>query len=148
MNDFFTAIVPKKGRLVGAILIVLLLSACTATGSTQTRANNTYKGKPIQSLIERIGLPQEEVRSKEGNNQFNWLIKETIQVPVTSIHNGPPIIEGSDDEIDQVGSTSSERICQLSVMTDPNGIIQDIVVKQDTLGTEAFHFSMCEQVLE
>ncbi|WP_298776235.1 hypothetical protein [uncultured Shewanella sp.] len=148
MNISLNAIFFEKIGHKLLIPFVLLLSACATTASTQTALNKTYQGKSIVQLVDKIGSPQKQSILGQGEKQYHWLFTETIQVPATSIHNGPPIMEGSDDEIDRVSSVPSQRICQLSVVIDKNGTIQNIVIQEDTLGTEAFHLSMCEQVLE
>ncbi|MCL1127978.1 hypothetical protein [Shewanella surugensis] len=130
------------------IFSVLLLSACSTTASTERTVNQTYQGKSIDALVSIIGMPQSQYGIANGDIQYGWLIKEVIQTPMTSIHNGPPLREGSDDEIDPLSSGRSVRTCRLSALVDNNNIIRSVNFEQDTLGTKAFHFSMCAQVLE
>lgn len=128
-------------KLAATLMLGVLIAGCTANGNRYPRSR--YIGVPVKHFFLEWGAPVAQHKLKQGWKMYLWYTgRDSVYLPGRT-----------DSEL--IGNTAwwkGYRIkdfyhrleCGVRIVTSPDGIIQEILVHEDSRGW--WEFSRCREV--
>lgn len=123
------------------VAVALSLSGCVSGSAVHEDFTARWVGKPLDEFTIKYGLANGSQRLKDGRTVVEWADRYGVG------NNGSPLvglgasIGGAENQ-----GGSFQLSCQLRLIIDPSGRIEQVIVTKDTIGR--WVNSRCAEVLK
>ncbi len=135
--------ISMKINILALGLLSLAFSACSAGRGGQNQINDSWAGMPFDDFVLRYGSPQSKYALSNGDVAYLW------DSGASSI--GMPSHANTQNSGDHAlpqysGSGNVDVFCEVQIITGKEGIIKQINIMRDTMGTRTT--SRCREVIK
>ncbi|CAI3798697.1 hypothetical protein GLGCALEP_02152 [Pseudomonas sp. MM221] len=115
-----------------AIIIASALAMASGCVSDQATFDELvrYEGLPLDQFVIANGAPNNSYKLADGNTIYYWSSSKSVYMPGSST----TTISGNQAYTQQISGGDIKTECQLDLLTDPQGVIQKVTMRRNTLG--------------
>lgn len=125
------------------LLFAMVCAACVSTQSVADRFSTQWIGRNFDEFVLRYGTPYKEFKLNNGATVYVWNSgTASMGIPATATTR----VYGNTAYTQMSGGGSIDMFCEMQVVTDQRGAIQQVKILRDTIGLWAT--SRCHEVLD
>lgn len=117
------------------LLLSLTIPGCGPTFAEMQRVESGYVGRNIDEFVLAHGIPAQKMVLNSGDVLYQWRSDAVnIDLPGTTTATSHTIDGRTTTTVQNTPDTHLSLLCELSILTGPEGTIKTVTITHDTWG--------------
>lgn len=118
-------------RIKGVITAVAMgvLAGCVSDQATVDELVR-YEGISLDQFVIANGAPSNSYKLADGNTIYYWSSSKSVYMPGSAT----TTFSGNQAYTQQISGGDVNTVCQLDLLTDPQGVIRKVTMRKNTIG--------------
>lgn len=116
-----------KGVITAAVMS--MLAACVSDQATVDELVR-YEGLSLDQFVIANGAPSNSYKLADGNTIYYWSSSKSVYMPGSAT----TTFSGNQAYTQQISGGDVNTVCQLDLLTDPQGVIRKVTMRKNTIG--------------